>query len=390
MKQIYLDYASTTPVAQEVIDEMLKYLSFENIFGNPASNTHEYGWYAKEAVDKARQQVALLICADSREIVFTSGATESDNLAIKGVADAYANKGKHIITSSIEHKAVIDTCAYLETKGYTVSYLVPDQKGQITAEQVMQTIQPDTILVSLMAVNNELGTCYPLAEIGALCKENKILFHVDAAQGFGKIDVDVRAMNIDLLSISAHKIYGPKGVGALYVRRKPKVKLTPLIHGGGHENGYRSGTLATHQIVGLGQACVLMQKKGNSFYRHVENLRAIFLKKIEALPNITINTPLANSYPGIVNITFEGVDGEALVAMLHNLAVSMGSACNSASIEPSFVLLNIGLSQQQAHASLRFSFGQYTTVREVHIAADSVVAAVTKLRALSEQCGMGV
>ena len=383
MKQIYLDYASTTPVADEVVAQMLKYLGFDNAFGNPASNTHDYGWQAKEAVDNARLQVAHLINAEAREIVFTSGATESDNLAIKGVADAYLNRGKHIITSMIEHKAVMDTCAYLETKGYVVTYLKPDAKGQISLEQIKNALTKETILVSIMAVNNELGTTYPLAEIGALCRERKVLFHVDAAQGVGKIEIDVKVMHIDLLSISAHKIYGPKGIGALYVRRKPKVKLTPLIHGGGHEQGFRSGTLATHQIVGLGSACELMSSKQNELNKHVHELRKQFLQGINVLPELIINTPLDNSYAGIVNITFKGVDGESLVAMLYQLAVSMGSACNSASVEPSFVLSAIGLTQQQAHASLRFSFGRYTTSADIDIATAAIVDVVTKLRALS-------
>ncbi|WP_119328026.1 IscS subfamily cysteine desulfurase [Cysteiniphilum halobium] len=383
MKQIYLDYASTTPVADEVVAQMLKYLSFDNAFGNPASNTHDYGWQAKEAVDNARLQVAKLINAEAREIIFTSGATESDNLAIKGVADAYLNRGKHIVTSMIEHKAVMDTCAYLETKGYVVTYLKPDAKGQISFEQIKDALRSDTILVSIMAVNNELGTIYPLTEIGALCHERKILFHVDAAQGVGKVFIDVKAMHIDLLSISGHKIYGPKGVGVLYVRRKPKVKLTPAIHGGGHEQGFRSGTLATHQIVGLGSACELMYLKQNELNEHVSKLRNQFLQGINVLPKLIINTPLDNSYAGIVNITFKGVDGESLVAMLYQLAVSMGSACNSASVEPSFVLSAIGLTQQEAHASLRFSFGRYTTKEDIDIATVAIVDVVTKLRALS-------
>ncbi len=382
-KQIYLDYASTTPVDKAVAKEMCEYLSIDGQFGNPASNTHDFGMIAKLAVDEAREKVAQLIHADSREIVFTSGATESDNLAIKGAAFSYQNKGKHIITSNIEHKAVIDTCQYLESQGFDVTYLEADDKGQITLEQVRKAIRQDTILISIMAVNNELGTAYPLAEIGALARERKILFHVDAAQGVGKIDIDVVAMNIDLLSLSAHKIYGPKGIGALYVRRKPKIKLVPLIHGGGHEGGYRSGTLATHQIVGLGEACQLMFDKQTTFLKHVTALREIFLEKLSSLSHIIINTPLENSYPGIVNITFKGIDGEALIAFLHKMAVSMGSACNSASVEPSFVLTAIGLSQEDAHSSIRFSFGQYTTKNEVIFAAETVLESVNKLRGLS-------
>ena len=383
MKQIYLDYASTTPVAKEVIEEMIKYLSIDDAFGNPASNTHDYGRQANEAVILAREQVAKLINAEIREIIFTSGATESDNLAIKGVADAYSQKGRHIITSMVEHKAVIDACAYLETQGYELTYLQPDDKGQISVDCVKKALRKETILVSIMAVNNELGTAYPLTEIGGLCKEHKVLFHVDAAQGVGKVEIDVQAMHIDLLSISGHKIYGPKGIGALYVRRRPRVRLTPLIHGGRHEEGFRSGTLATHQIVGLGKACQLMYDNKEKFNTHMKRLRDYFLEGLGVLPELIINTPLENSYPGIVNITFKGVDGESLVAMLHNLAVSMGSACNSASLEPSFVLTAIGLKPQESHASLRFSFGRYSTQAEVEIAIQSIVEAVGKLRALS-------
>lgn len=383
MKKIYLDYASTTPVADEVITEMLKYLSFDNAFGNPASNTHDYGWEAKEAVDIARLQVAQLINAEAREIVFTSGATESDNLAMKGVADAYKSRGKHILTSMIEHKAVIDTCTYIQSQGYEVTYLQPDHKGQISLQSIQDALRDDTILVSIMAVNNELGTIYPLAEIGDLCYKHKILFHVDAAQGVGKIAIDVKTMKIDLLALSGHKIYGPKGVGALYVRRKPKVKLTPLIHGGGHEQGFRAGTLATHQLVGLGKACELMLEKQAELVQHVHVLREKFLQGLSDLPQLIINTPLDNSYSGILNITFKGVDGESLMAMLYQLAISMGSACNSANVEPSYVLSAIGLKQQEAHASLRFSFGRYTTKEDVDIAVEAIVDVIKKLRAIS-------
>ena len=383
MRQIYLDYAATTPIAQEVAEKMMRYMTVSTEFGNPASNTHDYGWQANQAVEHARDQVARLIAADKREIVFTSGATESDNLAIKGIAYTYQHKGRHIITSTIEHKAVIDTCKYLQTKGFEVSYIQPDAKGQITAEQVKQAITENTILVSIMAVNNELGTCYPLAEIGAICKAYKIPFHVDAAQGVGKVVINVKEMAIDLLSISAHKIYGPKGIGALYVRRKPKLKLEPLIHGGGHEKGYRSGTLATQQIVGLGQASELVYKNCEQNYKEMQQFRDLFIEKIARLDHLIINSPLKNSYPGIINITFKGVDGESLVAMLHQFAVSMGSACNSASVEPSFVLSAIGLTQQEAHASIRFSFGRYTKVTEVEHVAETVIQAVEKLRLLS-------
>ena len=384
MKQIYLDYASTTPIDQQVADQMSCYL-YNDAFGNPASNTHHFGWKAKEAVEKSRAKVAGIIGATPKEIIFTSGATESDNLAIKGVAFAYQDKGGHIITSSVEHQAVIDACLFLKKQGFSVTFIDPDSNGQITCAQIQQALCDDTILISLMAVNNELGTYYPIAEVGALAREKNILFHVDAAQGVGKIPIDVNAMKVDLLSISAHKMYGPKGIGALYVRRKPKIKLTPLIHGGGHEYGFRSGTLATHQIVGIGAACQLMKDNREKFYRHALQLRNYFLEKINQLPKIIVNTPLDNSYSGIINITFEGVDGEALIALLHNLAVSMGSACASSSIEPSHVLAAIGLTPTQAHASLRFSFGKDTTFKEIEFASEEIINAVTKLRRLSPQ-----
>ena len=382
-KQIYLDYAATTPLDKRVVKAMCACLDIDGAFGNPTSSTHSYGLQAKQTVETARGEVAELIGAEAREIIFTSGATESDNLALKGVAFAYAEKGRHVITSAIEHKAVIDVCAFLETKGFRVSYLTPDKQGQITLAQIEKALCDDTILISIMAVNNELGTGYPLEEIGELARARKILFHVDAAQAVGKVPIDVKKMHIDLLSISGHKMYGPKGIGALYIRRKPKVKIAPLIHGGGHERGYRAGTLATHQIVGLGKACVLMSENRQKFYQHVLHLRTVFLRQISMLKAIIINTPLENSYPGIINITFEGVDGEALIGFLHEFALSMGSACNSASIEPSYVLRTIGLTQEQAHGSLRFSFGQYTTEEEVDFAAQKTVESVNKLRALS-------
>lgn len=384
MKQIYLDYASTTPIDKSVADEISCYLH-NDIFGNPASNTHYFGWKAKEAVEKSRAKVADIISATPKEIIFTSGATESDNLAIKGVAFAYQDKGRHIITSSVEHQAVIDTCLFLKKQGFSVTFIDPDSNGQITCAQIQQALCDDTILISLMAVNNELGTYYPIADVGALARERHILFHVDAAQGVGKIPIDVNAMKVDLLSISAHKMYGPKGIGALYVRRTPKIKLTPLIHGGGHEYGFRSGTLATHQIVGIGAACQLMKDNREKFYRHALQLRNYFLEKINQLPKIIVNTPLENSYPGIINITFEGIDGEALIALLHNLAVAMGSACASSSMEPSHVLAAIGLTPTQAHASLRFSFGKDTTFKEIEFASEEIINAVTKLRKLSPQ-----
>ena len=384
MKSIYLDYASTTPIDKTVANRMSSYLYNDN-FGNPASNIHSFGLKAKEAVERSRTKIANIIGATEKEIIFTSGATESDNLAIKGVAFSNQNKNKHIITSSIEHRAIIDTCLFLKTQGFKVTFISPDNKGQITQKKIKKAIRDDTILISLMAVNNELGTFYPISEIGALAREKNIIFHVDAAQGVGKILIDVNTMKIDLLSISAHKIYGPKGIGALYIRRKPKIKVTPLIHGGGHESGARSGTLATHQIIGLGDACQLMIENREKFYRHIKQLRSNFIEQMKKLPRIIINTPLDNSYPGIINITFEGIDGETLITLLDNLSVSMGSACASSSPEPSHVLIAIGLSPTQAHSSLRFSFGKDTTFKEISIASKKIINAVNKLRKLSPQ-----
>lgn len=384
MKQIYLDYASTTPIDKGVAHQMSQYL-YNDSFGNTASNTHYFGWKARAAVENSRIKIANIINAKPQEIILTSGATEANNLTFKGVAFAYKTKGKHIITSSVEHKTVINTCVFLKNQGFKVTFVSPDCKGQITPEQIKKEVCDDTILISLMAVNNELGTCYPISEVGKLAKEKNILFHVDAAQGIGKIPVNVEKIKVDLLSISAHKIYGPKGIGALYVRKKPKIKLIPLFHGGGHEYGLRSGTLATHQIVGLGAACQLMNNGKERIYQHVIQLRNYFLEKINILPKIIINTPIDNSYPGIVNITFEGVDSESLVAFLHNIAVSMGSACDSSGMEPSHVLTAIGLTAIQANASLRFSFGKDTSFEEIDFSSQKIINAVIKLRKLSSE-----
>ncbi|MDC0535605.1 IscS subfamily cysteine desulfurase [Francisellaceae bacterium] len=383
MKQIYLDYAATTPVDSNVAKAMSECLSMEGNFGNPASNTHFYGYAALEAVDLARENLAWLINADPREIIFTSGATESNNLALKGVADACSNKGNHIITSVIEHKAILDTCKFLETQGLDVTYLKPDSKGMHSIEQIEGAITDKTILVSMMYVNNELGVIQNISKIGELCRSKKILFHVDAAQAVGKLPIDVKEENIDLLSISAHKFYGPKGIGALYVRRKPKIKLTPIIHGGGHEYGYRSGTLATHQIVGLGKAAGLANNKMKENYEHVSELRKRLISGISPLEDIKINSALENSYPGIINIGFPGLDGEALLMALNRLALSSGSACNSAVYESSHVLRGIGLSDELADQSLRISIGRYTTEQDIDVAIDEIIKHVTRLRKLS-------
>ncbi|MFZ9035319.1 MAG: cysteine desulfurase family protein [Francisellaceae bacterium] len=383
MKQIYFDYAATTPVDKRVINIMQDYLGIEGEFGNPASNTHNYGLVANEVIEKSRAQIATLIGAESREVIFTSGATESDNLAIKGIAYAYAHKGRHIITTRIEHKAVLDTCAFLETEGFNVTYLDVDKHGQIDLQRLKNAIGAETILISIMAVNNELGTIYPLAEIGQLAREHKLYFHVDAAQGVGKIDIDVKAMNIDLLSLSGHKIYAPKGIGALYVRRKPKIRLAPLIHGGGHELGYRSGTLATHQIAALGKACEIMAEEGQNEREKLERWRDLLIDHLINIPAVMINTPVANSYAGIINVTFKGVDGESLIGMLHEFALSTGSACNSQAIEPSFVLSAIGVTREDAHSTLRISMGRFTAEADILKLAECIDKSVSLLRSLS-------
>ncbi len=380
---IYLDYSATTPVDPRVAEKMMQCLSSEGNFGNPASRSHVFGWKAEEAVEDARRQVADLIKADPREIVWTSGATESDNLAIKGVAHFYSKKGKHIITSKIEHKAVLDPCRQLEREGYEVTYLEPDAAGLISVEQVSEALRDDTILVSLMHVNNEIGVINDIAAIGELTRSRKILFHVDAAQSAGKIPLDMEAMKVDLLSISAHKLYGPKGVGVLYVRRKPRVRLEAQIHGGGHERGMRSGTLATHQIVGMGEACRLASEEMAADTEHLLALRDRFLSRIEDLEEVHVNGSLKQRIVGNLNVSFAFVEGESLIMALKDLALSSGSACTSASLEPSYVLRALGLSDELAHSSLRITFGRFSTAEEVDHAADQIRGAVSKLRELS-------
>ena len=335
---IYLDYAATTPVDPRVAEKMVECLTNEGNFGNPASRSHVFGWEAEEAVETARQQIADLIGADPREIVWTSGATEADNLAIKGVAHFNQRKGKHVITSKIEHKAVLDTCRQLEREGFEVTYLDPDEYGVVSSEAVADAIREDTTVVSLMHVNNELGTVNDIAAIGAVCRENKVFFHVDGAQSAGKVDVDVEAMNVDLMSLSAHKIYGPKGIGVLYVRRKPRVRLEAQMHGGGHERGMRSGTLATHQIVGMGEAFRLAKEEMATEVERVSALRKRLLDGLNGLEEVKLNGHPTQNYPGIVNVSFAFVEGESLLMALKDMAVSSGSACTSASLEPSYVL----------------------------------------------------
>ena len=380
---IYLDYLSTTPVDPRVVEVMSACLSNEGVFGNPASRSHVFGWKAEEAVENARNQVAELINADPREIVWTSGATESDNLAIKGVAHFYHKKGKHIVTSKIEHKAVLDTCRQLEREGYEVTYLDPDEQGLTTPDMVKAALREDTILVSVMHANNEIGVVNDVAGIGEICRDAGVLLHVDAAQGAGKVALDMEAMKVDLLSMSAHKMYGPKGVGALYVRRKPRVRLEAQMHGGGHERGMRSGTLATHQLVGFGEAARIARDEMQAEADRLATLRQRFWGAISDIPEVHINGDRDQRLPGALNVSFAFVEGESLIMSLRDLAISSGSACTSASLEPSYVLRALGLNDELAHSSLRFSFGRFTTEAEVDHAAKCVRNAVEKLRELS-------
>ncbi|KHL71084.1 cysteine desulfurase [Pseudomonas flexibilis] len=380
---IYLDYSATTPVDPRVAKLMCDCLTQEGNFGNPASRSHVFGWKAEEAVENARRQVADLVNADPREIVWTSGATESDNLAIKGVAHFYASKGKHIVTSKIEHKAVLDTTRQLEREGFEVTYLEPGEDGIITPAMVEAALRDDTILVSIMHVNNEIGTINDIAAIGELTRARGILFHVDAAQSTGKVAIDLETMKVDLMSFSAHKTYGPKGIGALYVRRKPRVRLEAQMHGGGHERGMRSGTLATHQIVGMGEAFRIAREEMAQDTAHVLALRDRFLKQVEDMEELYINGSMARRVPHNLNLSFNYVEGESLIMALKDLAVSSGSACTSASLEPSYVLRALGRNDELAHSSIRFTFGRFTTEEEVDYAAQKVRQAVAKLRELS-------
>jgi len=381
-KPIYLDYAATTPVDPRVAQKMSGCLLVEGNFGNPASRSHLYGWEAEEAVEEARTQVAQLINADPREIVWTSGATESDNLAIKGLADGASRR--HIVTSAIEHKAVLDTCGYLQGKGFEVAYLRPDANGLIQPEQVREALRPDTLVVSIMHANNEIGVVNDVAAIGAVCREAGVPFHTDAAQSVGKLPIDLQTMPIDLLSISAHKIYGPKGIGALYVRRSPPVKLNAMIHGGGHERGMRSGTLATHQIVGLGEASAIMQREMARENARILGLRNRLLAHLRQLPGTRLNGDAERRLQGLVNVSFDGVDGETLLLALDDVAVSTGSACTSASVEPSYVLKALDVPDDLAHASLRFTVGRYTTEAEVDRVGRRVAEVVERLRTVSQ------
>ncbi len=380
---IYLDYASTTPVDPRVASKMMEFLTPEGEFGNPASRSHRFGWKADEAVEEARSHVANLVNCDPREVVWTSGATEADNLAIKGVARFYKSKGNHIITSKIEHKAVLDPCRQLEREGFEVTYLDPDDKGVISPEAVKAAIKDSTVLVSIMHINNELGTVNDISKIGDVTRDKGIFFHVDAAQSTGKVNIDLEKMSVDLMSFSAHKTYGPKGVGALYVRRKPRVRLEALIHGGGHERGMRSGTLATHQIVGMGEAFRLANKEMEEDHKKISKYHEKFLDKVKEIDHVYINGDLNNKVPNILNVSFNFVEGESLIMGLKDIAVSSGSACTSASLEPSYVLRALGRKDELAHSSIRFSFGRFTSDDDVNNTLDILGNVVHRLRELS-------
>jgi cysteine desulfurase len=380
---IYLDYASTTPVDPRVASKMMEYLTPDGEFGNPASRSHRYGWKADDAVEEARSHVANLVNADPREIVWTSGATEADNLAVKGVARFYKSKGNHIITSKIEHKAVLDPCRQLEREGFEVTYLEPDEFGIIHASQVEDAIKDTTILVSLMHINNELGTLNDLDAIGKITREAGVFFHVDAAQSTGKVEIDLSKLQVDLMSFSAHKTYGPKGIGALFVRRKPRVRIEALIHGGGHERGMRSGTLAPHQIVGMGEAFRIAKEEMQSDHEKIHKYHEKFLKEAMKIEHAYINGDLNNKVPNILNISFNFVEGESLIMGLKDVAVSSGSACTSASLEPSYVLRALGRKDELAHSSIRFSFGRFTKESEVDKTLEILHKVVERLRELS-------
>src|SRR5471032_2138196 len=379
---IYLDYQATTPLDPRVLEAMMPY--FTHKFGNPHSRSHSYGWEAEEGVEKARGQLAKLIGADEKEVIFTSGATESNNLAIRGVAEFYKDRKNHVVTTVTEHKCVLDTCRHLEQNGFEVTYLPVQKNGLIDLEELRAAITDKTVVVSIMAVNNEIGVIQPLEEIGKICREKKTFFHTDAAQAAGKIPLDVEAMNIDLMSISGHKIYGPKGIGALFVRRKPRVRLVPLIVGGGQERGFRSGTLPTPLCVGLGEACEIAGREMEAEAVRIKKLQERMLKGLNAkLPEIFVNGDLEHRIPGNLNISFAHVEGESLMMGIKGLSVSSGSACTSASLEPSYVLRALGVEVEMAHTSLRIGFGRFTTEEEVDSAAAKIITEVRRLRDMS-------
>ncbi|GAB2996972.1 IscS subfamily cysteine desulfurase [Psychrosphaera aestuarii] len=380
---IYLDYAATTPVDPRVAEQMMNCLTMDGTFGNPASRSHRYGWQAEELVDIARNNVAELVNADPREIVFTSGATESNNLAIKGAANFYSKKGKHVITAKTEHKAVLDTCRELERQGFEVTYLDVLPNGLIDLDLLEKTMRDDTVLVSIMHINNEIGVKQDIAKIGEMCRERKIIFHVDAAQSAGKVAIDLAELKVDLMSFSAHKMYGPKGIGALYVRRKPRIRLEAQMHGGGHERGFRSGTLAVHQIVGMGEAARVAKEDMEKDTKHIIELRDRLWNGIKHIEETYINGDMDQRYPGIFNVSFNFVEGESLIMALKDMAVSSGSACTSASLEPSYVLRALGLSDELAHSSIRFSIGRFTTEEDIDHVIGQVNNSIDKLREMS-------
>lgn len=380
---IYFDYSATTPVDPRVAEKMMQYLTLEGHFGNPASRSHSYGWDAENAVEEARKHVAQLINADAKEIVWTSGATESNNLAIKGAAHFHQKKGKHIITCKTEHKAVLDTCRQLEREGFEVTYLEPEANGLVDLKKLTDALREETILVTIMHVNNEIGVISDIQAIGEITRERKILFHVDAAQSAGKIPIDLQNMKVDLMSFSAHKIYGPKGIGALYVRRKPRVRLEAQMHGGGHERGLRSGTLATHQIVGMGEAFRLAKEEMVTENERIKKLRDRFWESLQEIEEIYLNGDLEHRIAGNLNVSFNYVEGESLIMALKELAVSSGSACTSASLEPSYVLRALGRNDELAHSSIRFTFGRFTTTEEIEHAIPLIRNNIAKLREMS-------
>ncbi|SEJ65200.1 MULTISPECIES: IscS subfamily cysteine desulfurase [unclassified Achromobacter] len=380
-RPIYLDYSATTPVDPRVVDKMVPWL-YEN-FGNPASRSHAFGWESEEAVERAREEVAKLVNADPREIVWTSGATESDNLAIKGAANFYAERGKHIITVKTEHKAVLDTCRELERQGFEVTYLNVKDNGLIDLDVFKAALRPDTVLVSVMMVNNEIGVIQDVETLGEICREKGIIFHVDAAQATGKVEIDLQKLKVDLMSFSAHKTYGPKGIGALYVRRKPRIRIEAQMHGGGHERGFRSGTLATHQIVGMGEAFRLAREEMGTENERIRMLRDRLWKGLSEIEEVYLNGDMDQRVPHNLNVSFNYVEGESLIMAIKELAVSSGSACTSASLEPSYVLRALGRNDELAHSSIRFTLGRFTTEKEVDFAVELIKSRVGKLRDMS-------
>ena len=378
---IYLDYSATTPIDPRVADLMIPYLTEK--FGNPASRSHAFGWEAEKAVEDAREQVAQLVNCDAKEIVWTSGATESNNLAIKGAAQFYKGKGKHLITMKTEHKAVLDTMRELERQGFEVTYLAPQENGLINVDEFIAAIRPDTILASVMFVNNEIGVIQPIAQLGEICRGKGVIFHVDAAQATGKVAIDLQTLKVDLMSFSAHKTYGPKGIGALYVRRKPRIRIEAQMHGGGHERGMRSGTLAAHQIVGMGEAFRIAREEMQAENERIRMLRDRLWAGLSTIDEVYINGDIEQRVPHNLNVSFNFVEGESLIMAIKDLAVSSGSACTSASLEPSYVLRALGRSDELAHSSIRFTIGRFTTIEEVDYAIQLLQQKIGKLRELS-------